>query len=55
MAFSFDLGRPFRPYEQLMGVMPAASRETIPRAYHVRIVSDGETMGFDHFLGSDVW
>ncbi|KAF7981258.1 hypothetical protein HWV62_34139 [Athelia sp. TMB] len=34
MTFYFPLGKPFRPYEQLMGVMPAASREVIPTAYH---------------------
>jgi hypothetical protein len=36
MAFSFDLGKPFRPFEQLMGVMPEASRELLPGAYQVR-------------------
>lgn len=33
MTFNFDLGRPFRPFEQLMGVLPAASRDLIPQAY----------------------
>ncbi|KAJ7157550.1 exonuclease II [Mycena crocata] len=33
MEFKFDLGRPFRPYEQLMGVLPAASKELVPVAY----------------------
>ncbi|GJE94543.1 5'-3' exonuclease [Phanerochaete sordida] len=33
MAFSFDLGQPFRPFEQLMGVLPAASKDHIPLAY----------------------
>lgn len=27
-------GKPFRPYEQLMGVMPARSNHTIPKAFH---------------------
>lgn len=35
MTFHFDLGKPFRPYEQLMGVLPAASKELIPPAYRV--------------------
>jgi len=35
MTFNFDLGRPFRPFEQLMGVLPAASRDLIPQAYRV--------------------
>lgn len=37
MSFYFPLGTPFRPYEQLMGVLPLASRDQIPSAYHVRI------------------
>ncbi|KAI1796936.1 exonuclease II [Ganoderma leucocontextum] len=33
MSFEFDLGRPFRPFEQLMGVLPEASKELIPVPY----------------------
>lgn len=33
MSFEFQLGTPFRPYEQLMGVLPVASMEHIPLAY----------------------
>ncbi|KAG0358476.1 5'-3' exoribonuclease 1 [Podila minutissima] len=29
----FELGTPFKPYEQLMGVLPEASKAHIPRAY----------------------
>lgn len=36
MSFEFELGKPFRPYEQLMGVLPVASMEHIPVAYRVR-------------------
>jgi 5'-3' exoribonuclease 1 len=36
MSFSFELGKPFQPFEQLMGVMPAASKEQLPMAYQVR-------------------
>ena len=35
MTFNFELGTPFRPFEQLMGVLPAASRELIPLAFRV--------------------
>ncbi|KAH9063988.1 exonuclease II [Lactarius vividus] len=33
MVFNFDLAKPFRPFEQLMGVMPEASKELLPEAY----------------------
>ncbi|KIJ09179.1 hypothetical protein PAXINDRAFT_48683, partial [Paxillus involutus ATCC 200175] len=33
MEFSFELGKPFRPFEQLMGVLPSASKDLIPLAY----------------------
>lgn len=35
MQFNFELGTPFKPFEQLMGVLPAASCEHIPVAYRV--------------------
>ncbi|KAK3670278.1 5'-3' exoribonuclease 2 [Recurvomyces mirabilis] len=36
----FDKGKPFRPYEQLMGVMPAASNHTIPSVFHPLMTED---------------
>jgi 5'-3' exoribonuclease 1 len=36
MSFAFELGKPFRPFEQLMGVLPSASMDMIPQAYRVR-------------------
>ena len=36
MSFQFNLGHPFRPFEQLMGVLPEASKELIPVPYRVR-------------------
>jgi 5'-3' exoribonuclease 2 len=30
LSINFELGTPFRPIEQLMGVLPAASKEHIP-------------------------
>ncbi|KAH9945091.1 exonuclease II [Epithele typhae] len=33
MTFNFKFGKPFRPFEQLMGVLPEASKELIPPAY----------------------
>lgn len=35
MTFSFELGTPFRPFEQLMGVLPEASKDLIPLAFRV--------------------
>jgi 5'-3' exoribonuclease 1 len=35
MTFDFTLGKPFKPFQQLMGVLPAASSEHIPIAYRV--------------------
>ena len=40
MSIDFHKGKPFRPYEQLMGVMPAASNHTIPAVFHPLMTSD---------------
>ncbi|MCJ1310727.1 hypothetical protein MMC25_004393 [Agyrium rufum] len=31
---NFQLGQPFRPYQQLMGVLPDRSKKIVPPAYH---------------------
>ena len=56
MEFHFDLGKPFRPFEQLMGVLPAASKDLIPPAYQVpSILPRVRTASSHHvFLGPDV-
>jgi 5'-3' exoribonuclease 2 len=36
----FDRGQPFRPYEQLMGVFPAASRHAIPDTFHALMTDE---------------
>ncbi|KAI8053522.1 XRN 5'-3' exonuclease N-terminus-domain-containing protein [Syncephalis plumigaleata] len=33
LEFKFEQGKPFRPFEQLMGVLPVASKEHIPLVY----------------------
>jgi len=38
MTFQFELGKPFRPFEQLMGVLPEASKELVPPSYRVSMV-----------------
>ncbi len=35
LKFDFDLGKPFTPYQQLMGVLPEESKEHVPAAYRV--------------------
>ena len=31
---NFELGQPFRPYQQLMGVLPDRSKKIVPTIYH---------------------
>ena len=35
MAIRFDKGTPFFPFQQLMAVLPDASKELLPPAYQV--------------------
>ncbi|KAL4075753.1 exoribonuclease 2 [Scleroderma citrinum] len=39
MKLNFILGNPFKPYEQLMGVFPPASRKHIPSVFHELMTS----------------
>lgn len=34
MEITFTIGQPFKPYEQLMGVFPPASKKHIPAVFH---------------------
>lgn len=56
MGFNFDLAKPFRPFEQLMGVLPEASKDLIPLAYRVSTdcIDIPLTNGSFRFLGLDV-
>lgn len=47
----FDEGKPFRPYEQLMGVLPAASRHAIPDKFHPLMLDDDSPI--KHFYPED--
>jgi 5'-3' exoribonuclease 2 len=40
LEIDFQKGKPFRPYEQLMGVMPARSNHTIPKVFHPLMTED---------------
>ncbi|KXS98117.1 hypothetical protein AC578_9382 [Pseudocercospora eumusae] len=37
---NFEKGKPFHPYEQLMGVMPPASNHTLPAVFHPLMTED---------------
>ncbi|EPQ62167.1 Bgt-3134 [Blumeria graminis f. sp. tritici] len=44
---SFEKGRIFRPFEQLMGVLPAGSKQAIPKEFHHLMTSpDSEIVDF---------
>lgn len=40
MKIDFKKGKPFRPYEQLMGVMPARSNHVLPSVFHPLMTDD---------------
>ncbi|KAF7862016.1 hypothetical protein EAF04_007896 [Stromatinia cepivora] len=47
MKINFQKGRIFRPFEQLMGVLPAASRQAIPEQFHHLMTNeDSEIIDF---------
>ncbi|KAJ5578360.1 5'-3' exoribonuclease 2 [Penicillium hispanicum] len=48
MEINFDKGRPFRPFEQLMGVLPASSNHALPEVFHP-LMSDPESEIIDFY------
>jgi len=40
----FDLGQPFRPFQQLLGCLPPASKKLLPRIYQWLMTSDSSPM-----------
>uniref|UniRef100_A0A671RYW1 5'-3' exoribonuclease 1 n=1 Tax=Sinocyclocheilus anshuiensis TaxID=1608454 RepID=A0A671RYW1_9TELE len=41
LTLTFDLGKPFMPFEQLLGVLPSASKDLLPRCYQHLMTSPG--------------
>lgn len=48
MELSFEKGTPFKPFEQLMGVLPASSNHAIPEVFHP-LMSDPESEIIDFY------
>ena len=48
LKIKFDIGRPFAPLEQLMGVLPAASRSHIPGQFH-KLMTDQDSAIIDFY------
>lgn len=45
---NFELGKPFKPYEQLLGVLPTASKQFLPEAYQ-RLMTEASSPLIDYF------
>lgn len=48
LKFNFELGQPFRPFDQLMGVFPADSRELVPEPFR-RLMIDPSSEVIDFY------
>ncbi|KAF5282795.1 hypothetical protein FQR65_LT02792 [Abscondita terminalis] len=48
LTFDFELGEPFKPYEQLLAVLPAASKTLLPEPYH-NLMTDEESLIKDYY------
>lgn len=48
MDIQFEKGKPFRPFEQLMGVLPASSNHAIPEIFH-ELMSDPKSEIIDFY------
>ena len=46
IAVSFNIGQPFRPLEQLLGVLPPASRNFLPPVYRDMMIGDSAIADF---------
>lgn len=48
LTIDFELGKPFLPFQQLLSVLPAASRQHLPSAYH-NLMTDPNSPVFDFY------
>ena len=48
MQMNFELSKPFRPFEQLMAVLPSASRAIVPPSYH-SLMTSAESPIIDYY------
>ena len=48
MKIAFEKGTVFKPFEQLMGVLPAASRQALPQQFH-DLMTDPESEIIDFY------
>lgn len=48
MVLNFDKGKPFKPFEQLMGVLPASSNHALPEIFHP-LMSDPDSEIIDFY------
>ncbi|CAL8276824.1 unnamed protein product [Lota lota] len=44
LRLTFDLGRPFMPFQQLLAVLPAASKDLLPQSYRHLMTSDSSSI-----------
>ncbi|XP_015607830.1 5'-3' exoribonuclease 1 isoform X2 [Cephus cinctus] len=44
LKLEFDLGTPFKPFEQLLAVLPAASRKLLPEPYQKLMIDENSTI-----------
>lgn len=48
LQMKFNLGKPFFPFEQLLSVLPAASKELLPKVYH-KLMTDPSSEIIDYY------